>query len=847
MSKKPEITAYVVREQPNRIPSNYFLQWLKEKIPSEIKINLHHRYYKDLDDFNDNGNRFLSNFITTSDIRKWNPSDPVLISAQTGSGKNTFVQKTLLKYAVEHTEPEKRINLMLVLSNRIALGRQGKRQFAERVAKHMGDSKYVRMMEEYYTPEGIDHLYVDLGIVTVCSYHQLFERKLLDNRKYKYIVCDEAHFFTSDSTFNHDTNDILKYIISNGADSVRIYMTATIETVFEAIIREEYAPLEASINDMDEKMSEAVNGADFRMLKHNSTVDGNSRDYSLETVNANYQTMKENFLPLQVQFYHMERHYEYINEITVYHSHEDLAKKVIASKGTGKWMIFVSNREFGKSILQDIQAKDTEKSLKCACISAKFRASLEKKQKKIYDNIIEKEAFKKDVLITTSLLDNGINIKDDSVKYIAIDAFDKPQFLQMLGRLRIESKRNLHLYIRGIDEDALKKGIRKDVTSLIERLQLDGLTNEIKTNIYDGKIHRLTQTGEVEYNPCAVYHLIDSISHKMRIIRLIDPNYFLDFNVKKKESSSTLDLSRKVYQVHHEALSSQPWSRSVVDILEEAEDAEDRKLYGNIKSGWEYTFDQTFDRYFLGEMMPEYFENLMKDTINKKKDALISLLNPGQVNEFNIRLYESTQSQPITEYEKLKRLSEFVNYIKPDIVSMGFRDIELLQEKRDFYRSLVDDSTISSPLDEQLRWMEKLNRGNVEGNITGDDIEEFIRTHAVSEGELEKQKSGNYYNQDFLKNHGIPINTKNPTQDEKVFSQKYLGVDSIKDKLNDLFDIDGVKYILTSYVSTKTRTTYYLFVRKDTHLGIDEKAKTSIHQEGYITETPKSASEIDFA
>ncbi len=814
MSKKPEITAYVVREQPNRIPSNYFLQWLKEKIPLEIKINLHHRYYKDLDDFNDNGNRFLSNFITTEEIRSWNPSDPVVISAQTGSGKNTFVQKKLLKYAVEQTEPEKRKNLMLVLSNRIALGRQGKRQFAERVAKYTGDSQYVRMMEEFYTPEGIDHLYIDLGIVTVCSYHQLLERNLLNNRKYKYIVCDEAHFFTSDAAFNHDTNDILKYIISNGAGSVRIYMTATIETVFEAIIREEYAPLEAYIKDMDEKMTEAVNGADFRMQKHNSTVDGNGKTYTLDAVNTGYQSMRQNFLPLQVQFYHMERRYEYINDITVYHSHEDLAKKVIASKGTGKWMIFVSKRKFGEKIIKDIQAEDAEKSLKCACISAYFRTSLDKKEKKIYDYIIAKEAFKEDVLISTSLLDNGINIKDDSVKHIAIDAFDRTQFLQMLGRIRIEDKRNLHLYIREFDEDSLKKGIRKDALSLIKRLQLDELPNEIKTKIYDEKIHRLTPTGEVEYNPCAVYHLIDAVNHKMRIIRLMDSNYFLDFNAKKNGLSPTLDLSRKVYQAHHEDLSSQPWSRSVIDILEEAEDAEDRKLYGNIRNGWEYTFDQTFDRHFLGKMLPEYFENLMKDTINKKTAALMCFLNPGQVNEFNARLYESPQNQSISEYEKLKRLYKFVNHIKPDIVSMDFRDIELLQEKMDFYRSLVDDSTISSPLDEQLRWMEKLDRSNVETNISGVDLNEFIRTHAVSEDELEKQKCGNYYNQDFLKSHGIPINTKNPTQEESAFSEKYFGGQSLQEKLKSQFTVAETCYLLTSCGATGSgHTTYYLFVR----------------------------------
>lgn len=63
-----------------------------------------------------------------------------------------------------------------------------------------------------------------------------------------------------------------------------------------------------------------------------------------------------------------------------------------------------------------------------------------------YQNIVKREKFDKRILISTVAIDNGINIKDDAIKHIAIFNLDRVSFLQMLGRLR-KSKTNGYYFI----------------------------------------------------------------------------------------------------------------------------------------------------------------------------------------------------------------------------------------------------------------------------------------------------------------------------------------------------------------------------------------------------------------
>ena len=238
--------------------------------------------------------------ITDKEIDKWSYDSPIFISAPTGAGKNTFIQDVLLPKAI--AEYPNQNDLILILSNRIALSRQSKIQFAEKVLDYTGINKIDEMKN--YRDEGIDNLFIDFDIVTVCSYHQCYERKLLNNKSFKFIVCDECHFFTSDALFNPKTNEILKYIVIEGEKSIRVYMSATLAVVAQPIIESEC----------------------FR--KKNNVYLG------------------ESGCLIPIKYYYLARNYNYIHKIIAYQKTDELLECI--KRTNSKWLIFVHSKNNGE-------------------------------------------------------------------------------------------------------------------------------------------------------------------------------------------------------------------------------------------------------------------------------------------------------------------------------------------------------------------------------------------------------------------------------------------------------------------------------------------------------------------
>ena len=119
--------------------------------------------------------------------------------APTGSGKTSFVYDTLLPDALSKGK-----NLLLV-SNRVALSTQQKRRIME-----ITHNPALKLL----SAEGIKRA-EDLGSVRVITYHRLpalcndaAAAEWISNLGYA--VFDEAHFFTSDSVFNENTEYFLR-------------------------------------------------------------------------------------------------------------------------------------------------------------------------------------------------------------------------------------------------------------------------------------------------------------------------------------------------------------------------------------------------------------------------------------------------------------------------------------------------------------------------------------------------------------------------------------------------------------------------------------------------------------
>lgn len=138
----------------------------------------------------------VSDIIQAQDIEQWKHGDKILIRAGTGRGKTHFVKTVLPCYADTN-------NRILFLSNRKSLNQQTQNEVMQ-----MGGQWLIE-----------------------CMTYQKLEKQILDEKvslkEFKYIVCDEAHYFFMDSTFSESTNISADYIKDCTQDKIVIMMTAT--------------------------------------------------------------------------------------------------------------------------------------------------------------------------------------------------------------------------------------------------------------------------------------------------------------------------------------------------------------------------------------------------------------------------------------------------------------------------------------------------------------------------------------------------------------------------------------------------------------------------------------------
>lgn len=150
-------------------------------------------------------NKYIENIIPVSDIPKWRPDEPVMISAGTGTHKTSYIYNYLGKYAKDNNKK------ILLLTQRTA----SKKQMQSDVK-----SKNLEGTIDVRTYQSLDHYIQGNGEI--------------DLRVYDYIVSDESHYWISDAPFNNLLDLSFKAIIRSRA--VKIFMSATVGD-FERYLR----------------------------------------------------------------------------------------------------------------------------------------------------------------------------------------------------------------------------------------------------------------------------------------------------------------------------------------------------------------------------------------------------------------------------------------------------------------------------------------------------------------------------------------------------------------------------------------------------------------------------------
>ena len=437
--------------------------------------------------------KYVSDNIKEEDIAQWNHKQPVFISAQTGRGKNFFLKDILVRMIHDENTRKSVKRKILILSNRIALNRQSKKDWNLSLMDITGDNNEEKF--ESYTDKGIDKFLSDLGTVTVCSYQQLLDRaSYLKKQHFEYVIADECHFFTSDAIFNPFTHQILKLLVEKFKKSVRVYMSATLEESFVPIITAEYP-------------------------------DG----YFPDVYFSEHYPPKRN----ECLYYYFERNFNYIKEICAYDKLDQLVEK-IKRNHEERWLIFVSSKRDG----QNLSELCSNENIDNIFLTRESKDSKENsKEYDIYKQIIEKEKFSVQVLISTSVLDNGVNLKDSSIKHVVIDMLDQTEFIQMLGRIRMSGDNKLNLYIRQYTDEDIEKFFLDDLKKLIRRLKITSVPNKLRPRYFHNLLGNQTEvqhmfylTGDDEcftYNPCAVFKLVTRLSTFFKILKS-KSNYFLN-------------------------------------------------------------------------------------------------------------------------------------------------------------------------------------------------------------------------------------------------------------------------------------------------------------------------------
>lgn len=356
------------------------------------------------------GNDNIANSIE-SEYEQWDNGDIVLISAPTGSGKTYFILHVYLRYAIQ-----KNYRILYLVNRRIL------------------KEQIERDIETYSI-----NIRPFIDVVT----YQTLEQSIRDNTAqrftyYNIVVADEAHYFLSDVTFNTSTQLSYNWIEGEYREKIRIYILATLDNLYEYM-----------------KNRQALTPSP--LLSPSKTLQSNIYRFYVNGMNKFLACRPR---PLKLCEYRVNRDYKDIS-VRILSSYEDIVREVKTSKNTEKWIIFVDNIALGKKLLEQItEPFDNEKVVlkedeDVIFLSADYRnqsVGLGEVNK-----ITSEQKQSAKVLICTSVMDNGISLKDEELRNIVIIIDTEEEFIQMLGRKRLQEDETIKLYIVNKSKEAINR------------------------------------------------------------------------------------------------------------------------------------------------------------------------------------------------------------------------------------------------------------------------------------------------------------------------------------------------------------------------------------------------------
>ena len=449
--------------------------------------------------------KYLTEEIGDS-YKTWTAERPVVIHAPTGSGKTFFILNRLLPYVAESGKR------MVYLSNRSALKQQVENEFQRdsALAKYKCSitiCNYQRL-SSVNIRNGNERPY---GLSADQKERWREDHEIIYS---DYYVLDEAHYFLADSDFNMELKECVKRIESiqsQNSSAIWVYMTATLPylllylssdiTAFPSLQNSIKLQCPPYLQTPDLYEYENYFNSAKALLTYKEQEDWKCRYFDDETaywmkfkmgplpctpnpvIDMTYNpaiATKRHFQNLYEQY---DRFFEKVKEqlnyyyiepqpsrfIPIYYSiDEELLVAIRHSPSKDKWLIFVKSKAIGKS-MQKALVKAGYPDTIFIDSGSKYRKKTTP-EKKAWDQIAQEEKFSQKILITTEVLDNGVNIKDTNLRHIVIQDMEQTTFLQMLGRKRFlneDETEKTFVYLRNFSEGTIRKHFQQHIQNIM--------------------------------------------------------------------------------------------------------------------------------------------------------------------------------------------------------------------------------------------------------------------------------------------------------------------------------------------------------------------------------------------
>ena len=363
--------------------------------------------------------------------KKWDERACIFIDAPTGSGKTTFILETLLPY---FCKKDKRI---LYLVNRRIL----KKQLEDKISDLSYEQQAVIKIGLYQEIEGVicevqnRKSYKGDQEVTEDQGHSI--NQLEEFSKCDCVVCDECHYFLADSNYNTNTSMSFRWIQDKFQNKLSIFMSATCGNIQSYIEKNNLYNLETGYTFY------------YGLSKYEKPMEQRKREsYNNLLSMARGEGPLEPMLPdsypkRNIMTYKITRSYDYIEADNIcFVNNRDEVLNLVVEEGS-KWLIFVDNIKYGeklkkvirkrlRALKKGIPSESIDKEV--YMLSSGYKRDPEGNEQ--VDHIVEKNVPLARIFITTSVLDNGVNIEDIELRNVLLFADTETEFIQMLGRKR---------------------------------------------------------------------------------------------------------------------------------------------------------------------------------------------------------------------------------------------------------------------------------------------------------------------------------------------------------------------------------------------------------------------------